>query len=178
MTRKNLLLLFVVFVLVISAISGNVVPVKAATQCPNGLVIPGGPADCPILRTCTNGLATYGLCPAGTDPIPDVLYAIPIGGAVTGECKSWATACTLQYAIGRAKYFIDLYPNLITSINIYAKEGTYKPDPSDPAKSFPLYNGIAIYGGFDGTEVDDTTSTAFNCMVSEEMRHKERIVKV
>lgn len=46
-----------------------------------------------------------------------VLYAAP-GGLTTGACTSWATACTLSYALSIA----------VNGDQIWVKEGVHKPD--------------------------------------------------
>jgi len=75
---------------------------------------------------------------------PGVLYAAP-NGATSGTCNSWANACTLQYALSQA-----------VSGEIWVKAGVHYPDTtglSDPrTATFTLKNGVAIYGGFAGTE--------------------------
>ena len=75
----------------------------------------------------------------------DVLYAAP-GGLTSGSCTSWATACTLSYALSIAT----------SGDQIWVKKGVYKPDVtglSNPRlATFSLKEGVAIYGGFAGTE--------------------------
>jgi predicted outer membrane repeat protein len=73
------------------------------------------------------------------------LFAEP-GGMVTGDCEDWVHACDLNYALA------------ITSDNtteIWVKEGSYQPTPgTDRSASFQLTNGLAMYGGFTGTETN------------------------
>jgi len=85
------------------------------------------------------------------------------GGSQSGVCASWAAACDLQYAISVS----------VTGDEIWVKAGTYLPttetDP-DPAPdrtiSFTLKNGVAIYGGFGGTEtVRDQRSPESNVTI-------------
>jgi len=75
----------------------------------------------------------------------DVLYAAP-GGLTSGSCTSWATACTLSYALSIAT----------SGDQIWVKKGVHKPDVtglSNPRlATFSLKEGVAIYGGFAGTE--------------------------
>ena len=75
----------------------------------------------------------------------DVLYAVP-GGLTSGSCTSWATACTLSYALSIAT----------SGDQIWVKKGVHKPDVtglSNPRlATFSLKEGVAIYGGFAGTE--------------------------
>ncbi|MDD5371032.1 MAG: choice-of-anchor Q domain-containing protein, partial [Anaerolineaceae bacterium] len=70
-------------------------------------------------------------------------------GKTTGACDSWANACTLQFAITTAQ----------TGDEIWVKAGDYIPTNrtsiSDARSvTFQLKNGVAIYGGFAGTETD------------------------
>jgi parallel beta-helix repeat protein len=69
-----------------------------------------------------------------------VLY-VKNGG--TGAGSSWAAARgDLQAALAAA----------ISGDEIWVAEGSYKPHESDRAVSFELKDGVALYGGFDGTE--------------------------
>ena len=70
----------------------------------------------------------------------NILY-VKEGG--TGDCSSWENACDLQDALGDAE----------TGNEIWVAEGTYYPtDSTDRTVSFKLKNGVALYGGFAGTE--------------------------
>jgi hypothetical protein len=74
--------------------------------------------------------------------VPSVVYAIP-GGATSGVCDSWANACELRYALSSST----------SGQEIWVKAGTYKPaDGTDRAATFQLKDGVALYGGFAGTE--------------------------
>jgi uncharacterized repeat protein (TIGR01451 family) len=55
---------------------------------------------------------------------------------------TWDAACALQTAIGKA----------ISGQEIWVAGGTYKPAASDQNASFAMKDGVAIYGGFTGTE--------------------------
>ncbi len=69
-----------------------------------------------------------------------LLYVIPGG---SGDCLSWVNACELQTALGVA----------VSGDEIWVAAGTYKPTSgTDRTISFVLKNGVAIYGGFAGTE--------------------------
>jgi len=69
-------------------------------------------------------------------------YAKP-GALTSGTCNSWATACELRYALSIA----------VSGQEIWVKAGTYKPTSGiDRSATFTLKNGVAIYGGFAGTE--------------------------
>lgn len=85
----------------------------------------------------------------GTEParseraVADVLYAIP-NGFTSGDCGSWADACDLQTALSLAT----------AGEEVWVKQGVYKPtSTNDRTATFQLMSGVAIYGGFAGTEV-------------------------
>ncbi len=68
-------------------------------------------------------------------------------GMLCGWCGTWASACSLQRALTMA------HPG----DQIWVAKGTYKPtlalDPAAPrTKTFALQSGIALFGGFAGTE--------------------------
>jgi hypothetical protein len=69
-------------------------------------------------------------------------YAKP-SATGTGNCLSWANACRLQTALSGA----------VSGNEVWVAEGTHKPTTTtDRAVTFQLKNGVAIYGGFTGTE--------------------------
>ena len=70
------------------------------------------------------------------------LHAAP--DATSPFCDSWENACDLQTAIAVA----------LPGDEIWVKEGIYRPtaDTTTMGISFLLRNGVAIYGGFAGTE--------------------------
>ena len=70
-------------------------------------------------------------------------YAKPIASG-TGDCSSWANACPLQSALTGA----------VSGDEIWVAAGTYKPttDPADRNATFQFIDGVALYGGFAGTE--------------------------
>lgn len=69
-----------------------------------------------------------------------VLY---VKESVSGDCSSWENACDLQTALFTA----------VAGDEIWVAEGTYYPtDGTDRTISFNLMNGVAVYGGFTGTE--------------------------
>lgn len=75
-------------------------------------------------------------------PVATTRYAIP-GGATSGTCTSWATACDLQYALSVA----------VSGDEIWVGRGTHKPTTgSDRSATFQLKTGVGIYGGFAMTE--------------------------
>jgi hypothetical protein len=73
---------------------------------------------------------------------PNVLYVRP--GGISSTCSSWERACELQTALYVAT----------AGKEIWAAAGIYTPARSDrsPAETFQLVNGVAVYGGFTGTE--------------------------
>lgn len=71
---------------------------------------------------------------------PLVLYVTPPGN---GDCSSWATACGLQTALNTAQ----------PGSEIWVAGGTYNPSQTnDRNASFTLKSGVAVYGGFVGSE--------------------------
>ncbi|HZW03236.1 MAG TPA: InlB B-repeat-containing protein [Anaerolineaceae bacterium] len=75
-----------------------------------------------------------------------VLYAAQ-GGLISGECSSWAAACELRYVL----------PLADVGEEIWVKAGTYRPTNSTTREiAFQLKAGVAVYGGFAGTETDRT----------------------
>ena len=70
----------------------------------------------------------------------NILYVKP---SEDGTCASWADACELQTALNTAE----------EGDQIWAAAGTYKPTSgTDRTATFLLESGVAIYGGFAGTE--------------------------
>jgi hypothetical protein len=60
-----------------------------------------------------------------------------------GNCLSWATACSFQYALAIAA----------SGDELWVTAGTYKPTSgTDRTATFQLKSGVAVYGGFVGTE--------------------------
>jgi hypothetical protein len=73
----------------------------------------------------------------------EILYVTP-GGAEANAGDSWATATTLQNALSLAT----------EGDEIWVAAGVYKPsnNPTERNFSFRLKDGVAVYGGFEGTE--------------------------
>ncbi len=84
--------------------------------------------------------------PAAAETGATTWYARP--GVTGGDCASWGTACDLHQALA------DAAPG----IEIWAMEGIYLPDTAglaDPREAtFQLKSGVALYGGFAGTETE------------------------
>ena len=71
------------------------------------------------------------------------VYRVSPGGATNGSCGAdWSTPCGLQYALTIAT----------SGAEIWVQQGTYKPGTSDRNSTFLLKDGVAVYGGFAGTE--------------------------
>ena len=65
--------------------------------------------------------------------------------AGSGDCSSWADACSLQTALA----------NSGSGDEIWVAAGTYTPTlDADRTVSFVLKSGVAVYGGFSGSETD------------------------
>ncbi len=94
-------------------------------------------------------LLVLSLCASGAVSAA-TLHVVPVGGAPSGPCDTWANACTLQVALGLAG----------SGDEVWVKAGVYLPttDPvpapsgTDQAKTFEIFPGVAVYGGFAGTE--------------------------
>ncbi|CAG0935305.1 hypothetical protein TFLX_04137 [Thermoflexales bacterium] len=77
-------------------------------------------------------------------PTAGTRYAIT-NGLTSGLCNTWATACTLSQAISVS----------VSGDEVWVAAGIYKPGSSGVrASTFQLKNGVAVYGGFNGTETD------------------------
>lgn len=68
-------------------------------------------------------------------------------GTTSGACGgTWGTACDLQYALTDVA---------VSGDEIWVQAGTYKPTTgNDRNATFQLKNGVALYGGFAGTETE------------------------
>jgi predicted outer membrane repeat protein len=81
------------------------------------------------------------LLPAGHARAAGTIRYVAPGGMTSGSCTSWANACTLKYALSIA----------VNGDQIWVKKGVYYPG-TNRTDTFTLKNGVAIYGGFAGTE--------------------------
>jgi predicted outer membrane repeat protein len=71
-----------------------------------------------------------------------VLYVKP-SGSTSGLCDNWSNACELQYALATT----------ISGNEIWVAVGKYTPTTgTDRTATFQLKSGVAMYGGFVGTE--------------------------
>lgn len=90
---------------------------------------------------------------------PKILHAQTDGTSFS--CESWgaANACQLQDALALA----------VSGDQVWVKAGTYLPDgasPGDSSLSFVLVDGVGIYGGFAGSEVEfDSRDPAANLTI-------------
>jgi hypothetical protein len=81
-------------------------------------------------------------CDIGAFEYKNIYYVKPVVSG-TGDCRSWANACILQTALIGA----------VSGDEIWVKAGTYKPTTGlDRLATFQLIDGVAVYGGFAGTE--------------------------
>ena len=72
-----------------------------------------------------------------------VVHYVKSNGATSGACGSWATACTLDYAMSHTAAGDELW----------LKAGVYTPTVGvGSTSSFTLTSGVGLYGGFAGTE--------------------------
>jgi hypothetical protein len=84
------------------------------------------------------GVVVVPLAPTG------VRYATSVASG-SGDCSSWANACVLLTALTGAA----------SGDEIWVAAGTHKPTAgSSRGATFQLVNGVAVYGGFAGTETD------------------------
>jgi hypothetical protein len=97
--------------------------------------------------------SALGVTPVRADGI---IYAKPVA-AGSGDCSSWGNACTLQTALT-----VSLSGN-----EIWVAAGTYKPTTgTGRTATFHLKNGVAVYGGFAGTEtIRDQRNPATNITI-------------
>lgn len=71
---------------------------------------------------------------------PGVLYAAPTAQG-SGDCSSWDNTCTLKVALAAS----------VSGDEIWVQTGVHYPGTSFD-DTFTLKNGVALYGGFAGTE--------------------------
>jgi hypothetical protein len=90
---------------------------------------------------CLNlGLSSASASPTLAQTQNIILYVKP---GEEGNCSSWDTACDLQDALALAD----------AGDQVWVATGTYKPTTdTDRTATFLLESGVAIYGGFAGTE--------------------------
>jgi predicted outer membrane repeat protein len=95
-----------------------------------------------LVVTSWNIASARGVGTPAQAPTLTILY-VKLGGG--GGCASWGDACELQAALAAAN----------SGTEIWVQAGVYKPTPGiDRATTFSLKSGVALYGGFAGTETE------------------------
>jgi len=80
------------------------------------------------------------LSPVSPARAAGIRYAAP-SAVGSGDCSSWATACTLQTALAGAA----------SGDEIWVKMGVHYPGAAgNRSATFTLKNGVSVYGGFGG----------------------------
>ena len=93
----------------------------------------------------------------GVGPAHGPIRHAKVGGTGS-DCLSWTTACTLNNALTQAQ----------SGDEVWVAAGTYRPAGAggDREATFQLKNGVAIYGGFAGTEcLRDLRNPAVNVTI-------------
>jgi predicted outer membrane repeat protein len=75
-------------------------------------------------------------------PSAQAVCYVSTAGISSNTGTSWSAPLNLQTALG----------NPLTCNEIWVKKGVYKPSSSDQTTSFNIRPGVAVYGGFDGSE--------------------------
>ncbi len=93
-----------------------------------------------VLLFLNLGLSSASASPTIAQTQSTILYVKP---GEEGDCSSWETACDLQDALALAE----------AGDQVWVAAGIYKPTTgTDRTATFLLGSGVAIYGGFAGTE--------------------------
>ncbi len=102
-------------------------------------------------------LVLLALMPTTARAAAPVILRVKVGGGAAGTCgglADWSNACDLQYAL---KTRADTSGG--ATYELWVAAGTYKPttvdptvDPTARSATFQLKSGVALYGGFAGTE--------------------------
>ena len=111
---------------------------------PSGIItdLDGNPRFVDITAVTDTGSGTPPIVDMGAYEAFPVLYA-DLTTQGNGKCYAWEHACTLQTALGRA----------VAGQEIWVKAGVYYPGAAgNRAATFQLKSGVAVYGGFVGTE--------------------------
>ncbi len=97
-----------------------------------------------VLLVLNLGLSSASASPTIAQSQSAILYVKP---GEEGDCSSWETACDLQDALTLAE----------PGDQVWVAAGIYKPTTgTDRNATFSLKSGVAIYGGFAGTETSLT----------------------
>ena len=87
-----------------------------------------------------DGTVDLGAYESGMAPPPALIRRVtPMG---TGNGSTWATASSLQTALGAS----------MAGDQVWIAQGTYKPDATDRTATFSVPAGVLVYGGFAGSE--------------------------
>ncbi|MCL4487581.1 MAG: hypothetical protein M1570_05570 [Chloroflexi bacterium] len=95
-------------------------------------------------------LVLVALLPTTAPAADPVILRVKVGGgaATCGDLADWSNACDLQYAL---KTRADTSGG--ATYELWVAAGTYKPTTdTNRSATFQLKNGVALYGGFAGTE--------------------------
>lgn len=97
-----------------------------------------------LLRTLLTIGLVISILPTAAAEAAGAIYRVKENGSTSGSCgESWGNSCSLQYALNLAQ----------AGDQVWVARGTYKPTASaDRTVSFNLKSGVAVYGGFAGTE--------------------------
>jgi hypothetical protein len=109
-------------------------------------------------------LGNYSLQPPQPAAAAGVRYAAPTTSG-SGDCSSWTNACTLQTAL----------TNAVSGDEIWVKAGVHYPGAAgNRTATFTLKNGVALYGGFAGTETarDQRDPAAHVTVLSGDIDHE------
>jgi len=87
-----------------------------------------------MFRSRSSYMALFVVCTFVSVPASAAVRYVKPTASGTGDCTSWANACTLASGLGGAQ----------TGDELWVKSGTYAP--------VSLKNGVKVYGGFAGTE--------------------------
>jgi predicted outer membrane repeat protein len=123
-------------------------PIHTFTSTPTD--IPATATNTPLPPTATNTpippTATFTPVPVTSTNTPSgsaTIYRVATNGASSASCGiNWSNPCDLQYALA------TLAP---VNSELWVKQGVYTPG-TNRTSTFALRSGVAVYGGFDGTE--------------------------
>ncbi len=76
-----------------------------------------------------------------------ILYVTADAGTA-GDCSTWQKACALQTALGIAAAGDEIW----VTVGIHLPDEGADQTDNDPASTYRLKDGVALYGGFNGTE--------------------------
>lgn len=105
------------------------------------------PVASPTFTTTSTAVPTFTSTlippPTNTPSGATTVYRVAVNGSTNASCgASWANPCDLQYALGTLAG---------ANSELWVKQGVYLPG-SNRTSTFQLQNGVAVYGGFTGTE--------------------------